>query len=176
MKITKVILIGLLVILQSCSSMKKTILYSTLTGAVVGGASGYALSPDKESQGANTAVFGLIGGVVTGLIGYVLFKDDPRNKKLNHMLLDKDKKIDPNKIDIGFNNFNINADLKKQEAYKVPVKNLPPKLRGKVKQQFVIKYTSKERYVQKGEKTFYIPAFEVYEHSYDQLGKSKGEN
>jgi len=173
MKISKVTSIAILVVLQSCSSMKKTIIYSTLTGAVVGGASGFVLSPNTESRGANTAVFGLIGGVVTGLVGYALYKADPRNNKLNHMLLDN--KVDPNKIDIGFNNFNIKADLKKQEAYKIPLKNLPPKLKGKVKQQFVIKYTSKERYVQKGDKTFYIPAFDVYENSYDQLGKSKGE-
>ena len=49
------------------------------------------------------------------------------------------------------------------------------KLKGKVKKQYVIKYQSKERYLNKGNKTFYIPPFQIYEHSYESLEGDKSE-
>jgi len=79
--------------------------------------------------------------------------------------------IDPNEIELGLGPLKIDASLDKKEAYQVPVKELPEQLKGKVNKQYLIKYQSKERYVKKGAKTFYIPAFDIYEHAYgDQLG------
>ncbi|HLE12972.1 MAG: hypothetical protein A2451_12425 [Bdellovibrionales bacterium RIFOXYC2_FULL_39_8] len=154
--------------LTSCSSMKKTIIYSSLIGGVAGATSGALLSPNKESQGANAAVFGLIGAGVAALTGYALYQDDPRNYQLKNMLLSEKKEVRPDEIDIGLGNLNIQADLKKVEGYKVPLTELPEKLKGKVNKQYLIKYQSKERYVKNGNKTFYIPPFEIYEHSYDE--------
>ena len=148
--------------------MKKTIIYSSLAGAMAGATSGALLSPDKQSQGANMAVFGLIGAGVGALTGYALYKDDPRNYKLKNMLLPDGKPINPGEIDIGLGNLKIQANLQKMEGYQVPMKELPEKLKGKVKKQYLIKYQSKERYVKNGNKTFYIPAFEIFEHSYDE--------
>lgn len=156
--------------LSSCSSLKKTLIYSAMAGGATGATAGTVLSPNKESRGANAAVFGLIGAGAAALAGYALYKDDPRNYKLDNMLMD-DKKvqhIDPNQFEIGLGNLKIDANLTKEEAYKVPVKELPEKLKGKVNRQYLIKYQSKERYVRKGSKTFYIPAFDVYEHAYGE--------
>lgn len=165
----KLILVLCLVVLCSCSTMKKTIIYSSLAGGMAGAAGGVMLSPNKESQGANAAVFGLIGAGVAALTGYALYKDDPRNYKLDNMLLDEKKKeINPNELEIGLGDFKIDASLDKQEAYEVPVKELPEKLRGKVNRQYLIKYQSKERYIKKGSKTYYVPAFEIYEHAYGE--------
>ena len=168
MKWILILVISLL--LSSCSSMKKTLIYSSLAGGMTGAIGGVALSPNKESRGANAAVFGLIGAGVAALAGYALYKDDPRNYKLKNMLIDEDKKvsIDPNELQIGLGDLKIDANLGKQEAYEVPVKKLPEKLKGKVNKQYLIKYQSKERYIKKGAKTFYIPAFEVYEHAYGE--------
>lgn len=155
--------------LVSCSSMKKTIIYSSLAGGMTGATAGALLSPNKESKGANAAVFGLIGAGVAALTGYALYKDDPRNYKLDNMLMDQKKplsEINPNELEIGLGNLKIDANLNKTEAYEVPVKSLPEKLKGKVNKQYLIKYQSKERYVKKGAKTFYIPAFDIYEHAY----------
>jgi hypothetical protein len=166
-------LIIICLLLSSCSTLKKTIIYSSLAGGMAGAATGALLSPNKESLGANAAVFGLIGAGVTALAGYALYKDDPRNYKLKNMLREK-KEINPNEIELGLGNFNINANLDKKEVYKVPIKELPDKLKGKVNKQYLIKYQSKERYVKKGNKTYFVPAFDIYEHAYDE--QLKGED
>lgn len=156
--------------LTSCSSLKKTIIYSSLAGGMAGATAGAMLSPNKDSQGANAAVFGLIGAGVAALTGYALYQDDPRNYKLQNMLMDDapKAKANPRELEIGLGNLKIDASLAKQEAYEVPVKELPEKLKGKVNKQFLIKYQSKERYIKNGSKTFYIPEFEVYEHAYGE--------
>jgi hypothetical protein len=160
----------LLTFLISCSTMKKTLVYSSLAGGMMGATSGYVLSPDQESRGANAAVFGIVGAGISALVGYAMYEDDPRNQKLNHLLEPK-KPLDPNQIDINLGDLKIDAKLKPEGIYKTPKKELPEKLKGKVKEQYLIKYQSKERYVNKGEKTYYIPSFEVYEHAYEKLGE-----
>lgn len=154
----------------SCSTMKKTIVYSSLSGGFAGAGTGYLLSPDNESRGANAAVFGIVGAGISALVGYALYEDDPRNQKLNHMLEPKEE-IDPNMLGITLGDLRIDANLAPKDKFKSPKKNLPEKLRGKVKEQYIIKYQSEERYLNKGEKTYYIPSFEVYEHAYENLGE-----
>lgn len=157
---------SIILLLNSCSSLKKTLIYSSLTGALTGATSGVVLSPNKESRAANAAVFGLIGAGIATLTGYALYKEDPRNYKLKNMLIEPKKKNLNGPIELGLGALQINANLNKDEAYRVPVKTLPDKLKGKVIKQYLIKYQSKERYIKKGKKTFYIPSFEVYEHAY----------
>jgi hypothetical protein len=167
----------ILLITTSCSSMKKTLIYSSLAGGMTAATAGVMLSPNKESKGANAALFGVLGAGVAALAGYALYKDDPRNYKLKNMLIPPKtpiSEINPNGLEIGLGNLKIDANLSKQEAYKVPVRNLPEKLKGKVNKQYLIKYQSKERYVKKGAKTFYIPAFDVYEHTYGDTPDSTG--
>ncbi len=159
----------ILLVTTSCSSMKKTLIYSSLAGGMTAATAGAMLSPNKESKGANAALFGVLGAGIAALAGYALYKDDLRNYKLKNMLIPPKtplSEMNPNGLEIGLGNLKIDANLNKQEAYKVPVKNLPEKLKGKVNKQYLIKYQSKERYVKKGVKTFYIPAFDVYEHTY----------
>ena len=150
----------------SCSSLKKTMVYSSLAGGMAGATAGALLSPDKESQGANAAIFGLVGAGVAALAGYGLYNEDPRNQKLKPML---DMKIDdPNKVDLDLDGLNIEASLSQSDKYLSPKMELPKELEGKIKQQYLIKYQSKERYINKGNKTYYIPPFQIYEHAYDQ--------
>lgn len=172
----KILVIVLCIVLSSCSTMKKTIIYSSLAGGMTGATAGALLSPNEKSRGANAAVFGLIGAGVVALAGYALYQDDPRSYKLKNMLREQ-KQLNPNEIELGLGDIKIDASLEKKEAHKVPVTELPKQLQGKVNQQYLIKYQSKERYVKKGNKTFYIPAFEVFEHAYDQQleGEKDGE-
>lgn len=160
--------IVLLTLLASCSTLKKTITYSSLSGGMAGASAGLLLSPDKESRGVNAAIFGLIGAGIAALASYSLYEDDPRNKKLNHML-DEKEVLGENTLGLDLDDLKIEANLNKEEAYETPVKDLPKELKGKVKKQYVIKYQSKERYINKGNKTFYIPSFQIYEHSYEDL-------
>ena len=168
MKRSLLIIVGACFLLSSCSSMKKTILYSSLSGGLAGAASGYALSPDKESRGANAAIFGVLGAGLTALIGYALFEDDPRNQKLNHMLEDKSSS-NPNSLGLDLGDLKIEANLSNEGVYKTPTMDLPKELKGKIKKQYVIKYESKERYLHKGSKTYYIPSFKIFEHAYDEI-------
>ena len=167
----KTISILLLLSLMSCSTLKKTLIYSGLSGGIAGAAGGYVLSPDAESRAANAAIFGVVGAGIAALLGYSMYSDDPRNQKLNHMLVPK--KLKDNEMELDLGEIKIDASLEKGETFKTPRKELPEKLKGKVKEQFIIKYESKERYVNKGNKTFYVPSFEIYEHAYENLEEKK---
>lgn len=165
----KLLLVISILSLTGCSTLKRTLIYSSLIGGFAGSATGVVLSPNKESRKGNALLFGAVGAVASGLIGYALYKDDPRNYELKHMLMDEENK----KLDIDLGGLNIDASLKAQDIYKVPVKELPVELKGKVNQQYLIKYKSKERIINKGKKTYYIPDFEIYEHAY---GKDINQN
>ncbi|MGB0454610.1 MAG: hypothetical protein ACPGJV_12955 [Bacteriovoracaceae bacterium] len=170
----KVIFLILLISICSCSSKKKTLIYSSLVGGVTGSLGGALLSPDKESRGANAAVFGLVGAGVAALTGYALYKEDPRNELFDNMIRDtKKREIDDGKVDINLGAINIDATLSKKESYQVPLVDLPEKLKGKVNQQYIIKHRSKEQFINKGNKTYYIPAFEVFEHAYEKKGNDE---
>ena len=160
----KILCLALLFV--SCSNMKKTIIYSSLTGGLAGSATGALLSPNPESRGANMAIFGVVGAGLSAFLGYALYRDDPRNYKLGNMLTDSPPKN--NGFEIALEGLTIDANLKKQEAYRVPVRDLPERLRGKVGEQYLIKYRSRERYLRQGKKTWYVPEFEVYEYSYGE--------
>jgi len=160
----------LLLTLLSCSTLKKSITYSALTGAIAGGASGYVLSPDKESKGANSLIFGVVGAAIMGTAGYLLYEEDPRNKKLKPMI-DGFRGLKENQVGIDLGGIKIEASLDKGDVYSSPKKALPKELQGKVKDQFIIKYQSKERYINKDNKTYYVPSFEIYEHAYESLGE-----
>ena len=163
----KALLILMVLGLVACSTLKKTLIYGGISGGIAGAAGGYVLSPDDESRAANAAVFGVVGAGVAALLGYSMYQDDPRNTKLNHMLVPK--KLKENEMELDLGGIKIDANLEKGETFKTPTKELPEKLRGKVKEQFIIKYQSKERYVNKGNKTFYVPSFEIYEHAYENM-------
>lgn len=153
----------------SCSTLKKTIVYSSMSGGMAGATAGALLSPNRESQGANAAIFGLVGAGLVGLTAYALYEDDPRNKKLPSMIMPPD---DPNEIELDLGNIKLDANLKREDSYSLPRKELPKELEGKVKEQYLIKYQSKEQYLNKGNKTYYIPSFQIYEHAYSELGEN----
>ena len=156
----------LCVFLTACSSLKKTVLYSSLAGGMTGAATGILVSPNKQSHKGNALIFGLAGAGLGALASYILYQDDPRNYRLSSMLTGTDKREGPRKLEIALGAIKIDAKLDKKEAYRIPVKKLPEKLKGKVGRPYLIKYQSKERVMRKGEKTYYLPSFDIYEYSY----------
>ncbi len=161
-------------LLASCSSLKKTLAYSSLSGGMAGATAGAALSPTKKDRGANAFVFGLVGAGLASLAGYALYQDDPRNYKLRSMLIDPKEGDNPNAMEIGLGPLKLNIRPKREEIYQVLAKDLPDKLKGKVGKQYLIKYHAKERYIKQGPKTYYIPAFEVYEYSFHPPSEKRG--
>ena len=149
----------------SCSTLRKTILYSALSGGMAGAATGKALSPNKSSNGGNMAFFALGGAAIAAGIGYALYQDDPRNYKLKHMLLGKNLNLEVGDLE-------VNAELDQKKIYHVPIIPLPEKLKEKVGKQYLIKHRAREQFIKKGKKTFYIPSFNVFEHSYSEIAGS----
>lgn len=169
MRIKNLRLMCLLIILASCSSYKRTLIYSSLAGGLTGAMAGAALSPDAYSRPYNAAVFGGVGVVTGALIGHLLYQDDPRNKKLDNMLLDDEQKLnharkyEDEKLAVG--PVEIEMNFSPKERSDIPQVDLPDKLKDKVAKPYVIKHTSPETYLEKNGHTYYIPSVEIYEHT-----------
>ena len=160
---SRLLVISLCLILGACSTLKKTVIYSALSGGIAGAATGAMLSPNRESIKGNGIIFGILGAGIAAGIGRALYKDDPRNYKLKHMLLGK------REIEIPLGETSFNAKLNSRAIYPVPLMKLPKGLKGKVGKQYLIKHRSKERVIKKDGKTLIVPAFDVYEHSYGEF-------
>ena len=160
------------IIFCSCSTLKRTLTYSALGGAVVGGSLGAALSPSKNDRKANAVVFGFVGAAGAAIVGYSLYKDDPRNYKLKNMLMPPSDTA--SNVELNLGPLKIDAKLTQNEVYEVPLKELPEKLKGKVNKQYLIQYESKERYIKNGAKTYFVPNFSVYEYTYGDMPDGVG--
>ena len=161
--------LSLFLFLSSCSSLKRTIVYSSLAGGVGGVATGVAVSPNKKSRPVNMAVYGVLGAGLVALTGYWIYRDDPRNQPLAPML-----DLKPSgKLEIESDKLRISAAVTPTEIYEVPIRKLPPALVGKVGRQYLIKYRYKERYIRQGGKTWYIPDFEFYQYAYGDNGSKE---
>lgn len=149
--------------LTSCSSLNKTLVYSSMTGAIIGGITGKMLSPDKESNGFNTGLGIATGALVGAGVGYLFFKEDPDNRPLKTMLdpIDNSKtKFIPH--DIGFP---IN-----EKVYRVKpdTSNIPDHLKDKIKDQIIIEKEFPSR-VEQGDsgKSIYFEKQTVIEYDYE---------
>ena len=120
-------------------------------------ATGVAVSPNRESDRGNALIFGALGAALAAGTSYVLYQDDPRNYKLDHMLMGK----------INLNDAELPVEMDKKGVHPVPVMKMPKKLQDKVVRQHLIKHKSREQFIQKGESTYYIPSFDIFEHSYE---------
>lgn len=162
MKIKIFIIIALLTS-SSCSSLNKTLLYSAVTGSIVGGIAGKMLSPDRESNGFNTGL-GLVAGAAVGAgVGYMLFKEDPDNRELKTMIDAPDmKRVNVIPFDVGVpiseNYYKVKPDTS----------NLPDHLKDKVKMQVIREKKIPSR-VQEGTngKSIFVPETTVIEYDYE---------
>ena len=76
---------------QSCTTYRKTLIYSSSAGCLGAGSTAIALARPRTQKNlmANGVLWCAIGGIVTGGIGHILYKDDPRNQRLDNMLFEK---------------------------------------------------------------------------------------
>jgi hypothetical protein len=79
----KISIFILSILLTSCATKKKTILYSALAGSALGMMAGKELSPNKESDGFNQALGAVTGAVVMGLAGNMMYEDRHPERKMD---------------------------------------------------------------------------------------------
>jgi len=133
-------LLILLILLTSCSSLKRQQLYSGLTGALIAGTLGAligkSLSPNEQSNKLNTAIgasVGLAVGAASGaLLGTYFWQEDPRNLPLKPMIIeDEISKVMPPQIKY--------KTLLPKNLTMIPLKGeLPAFLKAKVKKGHVL--------------------------------------
>jgi hypothetical protein len=148
--------------LSSCSSIEKSMIYSGIAGAVIGGFVGRYASPDRESDKINIAIGSMIGGVGGASVGAYFYKLDPDNRNMKTMLNGSDvNKNNPKNFEIGVpiseKFYTITPDTSK----------IPEHLKDKVKKQIIIEKTIPERVVNgEGGKSTLIPETKVIEFDY----------
>jgi len=161
-----------LIFLSSCSTLKKTMIVSALTGAAIGGIGGSIFSPDKESKDKNAFMFSVVGAGIGALGGYLLHEGPNDQEPRKNMLLENER----NKIqDIPLLDFSPELkdikpeiNIKAVKRYEVPQEKLPEALKGKVKKQFIMEYVSEPRTIQVGNKTIQIDSFKAWESTYEE--------
>ena len=160
----------LCLLFSSCSTMKKTMFTASLGGSVIGGTGGVVFSPNRESTQKNAFIFSLLGAGIGAMLGYMAYDKPDHQKMKPSMLLDQN----PSEVEVPI--FNSNSGLKDIKPkinlmangkYKVPLKDLPNELKGKVKKQYVLEYVSEPQTIKVGSRTIQIDSFKAWEHVYE---------
>lgn len=148
--------------LSSCSSIDKSMIYSGLAGAVIGGFVGRFASPDRESDKVNIAIGSIIGGISGAGVGAYFFNQDPDNRNMKTML--NTSSSNQNSL----NHFEIGVPISEKFYTITPdTSNIPEHLKDKVKKQIIIEKTIPERVVKgEGGKATLIPETKVIEFDY----------
>jgi len=168
-----------LILLNSCSTLKRSKFVGALTGAltcgVLGSYLGKELSPDKESESFNRVLGTGSGAALCGLGGYYLgaslYENDPRNME-DEPIHFNDKNITPTSsqqmLPPNFTNITF-EDLKHktygEESIQL-IKDIPNSLKEKIPRQKITKYKVDPQTIKKDGKTIYFSGGEAIEHEY----------
>jgi len=74
----------------SCSTRTKTIIYSSMSGAVAGGAIGRGFSPNRESDAFNITLGAISGAAFSALLGNYFYSEAHPELELQQLPLDRD--------------------------------------------------------------------------------------
>lgn len=156
--------------LASCANLKKTVIASALTGAIVGAAGGATFSPDEESVDKNTYLFGIGGALAGAGLSYLLYKEEKPELPKQMILEDPQTHKQVPLFDFSPELKNVKPEVKftPLKKYEVPLEKLPNELKGKVKKQYIIEYEAEARTLNIGKRTIEISPFKAWEHVYEE--------
>jgi len=157
----------LMLSITSCSTLKKTLVYSASSGALVGGFVGRSVSPDKESDNFNTALGSLIGAGIVAGASYFLYKEARPDLKLEQTPLREEVKLQPiqdKTLSLGALRIAPPMEPISEKRMLELSKDTPKEVLRTAKKQYYRKHKTKEMIVEEDGKTFKIPAFEVIEN------------
>lgn len=167
----KLSLIFSLILLSSCSTLKKSIGAGAIIGGVVGGTGGAVFSPDEFSRDRNAYMGSMIGALAGAGLAY-LMHDEPKKKVASPMLLDEPSELHKEVPLFDFSpelkHIRPEVNFKPVKKYEVPLEKLPTELEGKVKKQFIIEYESDARTLEIDNRTIQISPFKAWEHVYEK--------
>lgn len=133
-------ILTILLIVSSCSSLKKSMVYGGISGGAIGAFVGSSLSPDSYSKTPNALLWGGVGALAGAALGYFFFKDDPENGVLPQMILKDEKRMRTTE------DFSAPMIIPTEaNMYKVRDIPLPDSLRSKVPHPSIIEMTIPER-------------------------------
>ena len=167
----RVFSLAVLIILSSCSTLKRSVTSGALIGGLVGGSGGAIFSPDEESTNKNAYLGGVLGAVAGAGIAY-LMHEKPKKQIKESMLLDSPvqnhKEVPLFDFSPELKNIKPEVNFKPIKKYEVPLEKLPKELEGKVKKQFILEYQSEAQTIEFGNRTIQISPFKAWEHIYEQ--------
>ncbi len=177
-KKTKLLLIGLSLLIISCSTVKRSEFYGGLAGAFLGGSVGAMignhLSPkgkiNQQLNAALGATFGVAtGGYIGAKAGRFFYGENPENRELSQMLRQETRDVSVMNLGIGDQDIKINADIVPSKKYLIPTLQIPQNIQDKMKRPVVIEHKVKEKFIQlPNNKTLYVPEFSVLEQTYEE--------
>lgn len=161
-----------LLILCSCSTLKRSVIGGALIGGFVGGGGGAIFSPDEMSRDKNAYMFGILGAAAGAGLAYLLHDEPKKNGLNNPMMLDEPTQ---NHQEVPLFDFSPElkglkpeVNFKPVKKYEVPQEKLPNELMGKVKKQYIIEYEAEARTIELGNRTIQISPFKAWEHTFEK--------
>lgn len=155
----------------SCSSFKRSVVASAVTGLIVGAAGGATFSPDAESVNQNAYLFGIAGAAIGVGAAYFLKEEDKSKKQITPMIMEESlethKELPLFDFSPHLKNVRPEVSFKPVKKFEVPIEKLPKSLEGKVKKQFIIEYEADARTLNIGNRTIQISPFKAWEHVYE---------
>lgn len=163
----KIISLLIIALFASCSTMKKSVIYPAIGGALLGGFIGKELSPNKESEALNTLMGASVGSAIMGASGYMFYKSanpdlDMKDSPIRNQYDAPAPILEP---DTGNTGFKILPSLKEKGSknYISSPNEVPQEVQGALKPQYYQKYEAEPYTFEANGKTFSVPSLEVIE-------------
>jgi hypothetical protein len=146
MKLLNMLTIFLLI--SSCATRKKTVIYSALATSLAGAMIGKAVSPNESSNSVNMAGGMIVGAIVGGVYGDSVYKDRHPNIEMKELPLDlKYPSNSPEKYnELSLSNLGIPAYMPEiKESTERKYVQVDKEHQGIVQKQYVIEHVIDKR-------------------------------